>query len=260
MIEHAVLQNSPAWQMLRAGRPTASCFHKILTKKELKLSEQRFDYMNLLLAEYVLGCPIEGPQTKFMQEGHDREDQTVAMYELYTGNEAQPCGFYTTDDGRVGASPDRRLVGINRGLEVKSPQLPGHIGYMRGAGIDDEYRLQLYGQIWVCEFEGVDITSWNEYVPASAVVIIKVNREDKVTIKGNKEIVIVDAIGEALDQFCDELDEAKVQLTHRYGIKPKTFDRPVTTLDYDPMEIGDLEDEVRFIINNIGELNASAKI
>lgn len=246
MIEHAVIQNTPEWQMLRAGIPTASAFDNIITPKGLKPSAGRVKYMNRLLAEWITGCPLENPQTAFMQEGHSREDQTAAAYELATGYELRPCGFFTTNDGRAGASPDRCVVGINRGAEVKSPQLPQHVAYMRDLPIDEEYAIQLYGQIWVCEFDGVDIVSWCDLVPASAVVIKQVHRDDK----NEKEIVYVEAIEAAVNQFCEELAEAKIQIVQKYG--DIEYKRPMRTVDAFNDSLGITDADVEAILANAG--------
>ena len=238
MIEHRVVQNTPEWMRLRAGIPTASAFDRIITPKGLKLSAARENYLDELLAEWIQGCPSDNPQTPHMRDGHDREEQTAAAYELRTGLELEPCGFYTTDDGRAGASPDRRVVGVNRGVEVKSPQLKHHVAYMRGAGLYDEHRIQIYGQIWVCKFEGVDITSWNELVPASAVVIVQAHRDDTITEpKTNKEIGIVETIAAAVNQFCNEIAEAKIQIEQKYGKIAKPMQVALSQSEPDPFGI-----------------------
>lgn len=228
--------------MMRAGKPTSSAFDNIITPAKLELSKSRFKYMNALLAEWIQGCPIETPATAFMKDGTDREDQTVAAYEMVQDCEVEPCGFFTTDDGMIGASPDRIVRSKNRGIEAKSPQLPAHVGYMMGLGVDAEYRVQLLGQLWVCEFEQVDIVSWNPLVPASALVVVPIQRREE----------DIDKVAKAVTDFRDELMEAQTLITQRYGIIPKPIG--ATTLDEED-GLGVTDEDVEAILEHARSIN-----
>ena len=237
MIEHAVIQNTPEWETLRAGIPTASCFSEIITPAKLELSKSRYPYLNKLLAEWIQGCPMDEATTKYMADGHDREDQTVAAYELALDCEVEPCGFFTTDDGTIGASPDRIRRAIRKGIEAKSPQLPQMVGYLLGQPLDDKYRIQLYGQTWVCNFEGVDVVAWNPLVPARALVVVETHADDK----NEAGKVYVDAIAKAVTDFRDELMEARILIEQRYGKIAREVKPKATTVEEDPFGITDAD-------------------
>ncbi len=64
-----------------------------------------------------------------MAEGKAREAEAVLYYELVTGIDTEIVGFLTTDDLRVGSSPDR-LVSDKGILEVKSPMQTTHSVYL----------------------------------------------------------------------------------------------------------------------------------
>src|SRR6476659_7528724 len=157
---HDVAQRSPEWHALRLGKPTASEFHKIITPKTGKLSAQARKFACRLIAERLLNEPLDllgGIEA--IERGKAMEPDAVAQYEFAEEVETQPVGFVTTDDGLVGASPDRLIVGASAGLEIKCPLLPTHIGYwLDGPG--DGYRPQVQGQLWVAEFEWLDFYSY----------------------------------------------------------------------------------------------------
>lgn len=69
MIIHDVRQGSVEWDRLRAGIPTSSNFHRIMTPKAMKLSSQAPGLMHWLLAEWLIGEPLESPETQWMQRG-----------------------------------------------------------------------------------------------------------------------------------------------------------------------------------------------
>lgn len=208
MIVHNCAQGSEGWHRLRLGIPTASEFHRIITPTG-KLSTQAGDYMNRLLAEWALGRPCESVETHWMEHGSDLEPMAAASFEFETGLETEEVGFITTDDGLIGASPDRLIRGHKRGLELKCPSPQVHIGYMLSRGVDERYKPQVQGQMYVCEFELVYIQS---YCPPLRTVIVEVPRDEEYITK----------MRTALDEFTTRMLEARADLERRFG----PFERP----------------------------------
>ena len=206
---HDVKQNSDAWLDLRLGIPTASEFDRIVTPGgKLSKSETANRYMCVKLAEWALGAPLPSKETDFMRLGTEREPMARGAYSFETGNEVEEVGFVTTDDGMIGASPDGLLVTANRGLEIKCPAIQTHIRYMlAGSTIEDEYKVQVQGQIWVCEFEGVDSIS---YCPPLPNVISQIAPDAK----------FIGLLSTAVREFVDRLLEARQVLQTRYGVQP----------------------------------------
>jgi hypothetical protein len=174
MIHHDVAQNSEEWHRLRLGIPTASEFKRIVTPKG-KLSAQSDGYMHRLLAEWAMGAPLIEEETQWMTRGTMMEPQAVAAYEFDTGRNAELAGFFTTDDGLVGCSPDR-LIGDDGLLEIKCPSPQVHIGYMLQSDLKDEYWPQVQGQLWVTGRAWLDIQS---YCPGLPNFITRVERDEK---------------------------------------------------------------------------------
>ena len=73
MILVPVEQSTPEWLAVRAGIPTASCFDKIISPKTLRLSASAEKYLDRLLAERLLGMPLESASSDFMSRGHALE-------------------------------------------------------------------------------------------------------------------------------------------------------------------------------------------
>lgn len=175
MIVHQCQQGSREWLALRAGIPTASQFHRVITPKRGDRSGQFDDYVNDMVAERFMGRPLATADMPWMKEGSAREPESAAYYEFTRDVTLETVGFITTDDGKIGCSPDR-LIGSDGMLELKNPKAHTHVGYLLGAGPDESYRVQLQGQLFVCEREWVDIMS---YYPGMPEAVVRVGRDEK---------------------------------------------------------------------------------
>lgn len=203
-IIHKCEPRSREWFSLRAGIPCSSEFHKILTPKTLKVSDQATGYLHRLLAEWVIGQPIEDVpfQSQYMTRGQDLEDEAVAAYELLTGCETSPGNFITTDNGTLGCSPDR-LIGDVADLELKCLSLPKQIGYAIN-GIDAAYKCQVQGRLLIHEREYVDLFC---YHPRFSIPPLR-NYRDEEFIKVLKAV---------LDTFVEQMLKAREELEKRFG-------------------------------------------
>lgn len=158
-------QGTPEWFRARMGIPTASNFHLICTPAKGDYSKSARGYQFRLLAERLLKAPtgsVEGQQ--WMERGKELEPMAAAKYEFVYETETVPVGFITTDDGLIGASPDRLIKGQAAGLEIKCPAPPTHLEYLfDGPGAD--YLPQVQGQLLVAEFERVEFFSYHDRMP-----------------------------------------------------------------------------------------------
>lgn len=162
-------QNTPEWFLARRGIPTASCFDKIVTPAKGQLSKSSVTYAYKLLVERLLNAPAEERVgSEWMERGHDLEASAATQYGFVNDVDLEPVGFITTDDGLIGASPDRLIKGKSAGLEIKVPAPWTHLGYLLD-GPAEAYRPQVQGQLYVCEFEFVDFFSYSERMPACTI-------------------------------------------------------------------------------------------
>lgn len=211
MIRHDVAQGSAEWRRIRMGVPTASAFHKIITPKKGKPSEQAEGYRYELLAELMLGRPLDSPSYPWMQRGSNLEADAIRWYRFQNDVETETVGFCTTDDGLVGASPDQ-LVGDDGLLETKAPKPETHVRYLLfpDHGVDDAYRTQIMGQLLVTDRQWCDVVSYHPDLPR---VIVHVERDE----------AYITLMRDALAEFCAKLAEGKAELERRglLSIQPR---------------------------------------
>lgn len=196
-----VAQGTQDWLRVRMGIPTASQFDRILTAKTRKPSASAGKYMCELLAERVLGQPVDMATTEFMLRGGFLEADAVRSYDFERDVECATVGFVTDDSGRWGCSPDR-LVGEDGMLEVKCLAAANHIGALLGL-MDEEYVSQCQGQLWVCGRAWVDNLFYNPGMPSH---IVRIHRDEQ----------HIDALSEAVRGFSDRLDEAHRRLVREH--------------------------------------------
>ena len=203
-IVHMMPQGSMEWEQARLGIPTASEFSEIITPAKLELSKSGKKYLYRKLAEWMYGAPLEAFVSPWMERGKALEAQAVRYYEMERDVETSAVGLVTTDDGMIGASPDR-LVGDDGLLEQKCQALETHVGYMLNPqSLVDEYRLQVQGQLWVCERAWCDLQS---YYPGFPSVIVRAEVETKVSL----------ALAMHISAFVETMLKCRVLLQQTYG-------------------------------------------
>ena len=173
MIIHDVEQNSEEWHALRAGKPTASAFAKIVTSKG-EPSKSQEGYVMQLAADKIAGFavdPWEGNQ--WTERGHEMEDRARAWYELeFPNRSVQKVGFITDDAERIGASPDSIVVDGNQqgSLEIKclkgSSHVETHMYFQKHGRMPPKYVQQTQGQMQVGELAFNDLLFWHPELPA----------------------------------------------------------------------------------------------
>lgn len=159
-------QGTDAWLTARLGIPTSSQFHRIITAAKGDLSKQARKYAHELVAETLLGRPLEAPplSTFAMARGKLLEPMAVQQYEFSNDIETQAVGFVTNDAGTLGCSPDRLIIGARGGLEIKCQLDGNHVGTMID-GPGEDYRQQVQGTLAICETEWWDLYAWHPELP-----------------------------------------------------------------------------------------------
>lgn len=212
MITHHVDQGSLEWLMLRAGIPTASEMDALVTPKfALRKGEGVLSYVDKKVAERWQGGPLPTYQGFDMDQGKILEQEAIPWYELKYDAEVKRVGFITTDDGRVGCSPDG-LLG-EEGIEIKCPAAHTHTGYLRKGELPDEYAIQVHASMFVTGLPRWKFLSYRRQFPP---LVLTIERDEK----------IQEVIAEAIANFHQLFDEGMALMTERNGGPP----RPLTPL------------------------------
>ena len=201
MITLNMKQGTDEWKRARLGIPTASQFHRIITAKTLKPSASAQGYLHQLLAEWMLGEPLdEGAETPWMVRGTALEDEAVRWYELQRDATTTEVGLCLLDDRSAGCSPDR-LVGADGGLEIKCPSAAVHVGYLLGDPSKDHY-AQVQGALWITGRQWWDVLSYNPSMPQA---LIRVERDEE----------FIAALAEGVAALTERMSQAKQILIRR---------------------------------------------
>lgn len=211
MIVHDVEQGSEEWLRLRSGIPTASEFSSLVTPKWKVKSGKAVDtYLCKKLAEKWRGSPLPGWGGGMMEQGSIREEEAIPYFEIHSSRKVRRVGFLTTDDGRIGCSPDG-LLDDGTGLEVKCPMPHTHVGYLLDGVIPDDYLPQVQGGLFV---SGASEWAFMSYCAEFPPLITTARPIPAAQ----------DALAEALEAFCDRLADGFEWLRNRYGDVPPCED------------------------------------
>lgn len=173
MIRVDVEQRTEAWLQARIGVVTASNCDRIMTPKTMKPSASATKYAYEILAEEILGQPLDGASSGFMERGAEMEAEARAWYEFTYDVDLEGVGFCLRDDRRVGCSPDS-LVGEAGMIEIKCPSAAVHLGYLLGdAGA--EYMCQMMCSLLVTGRQWIDFVS---YCPGLPPVCVRFTRDE----------------------------------------------------------------------------------
>jgi hypothetical protein len=206
-------QYSPEWWERRRGKPSASQFGRIITPATGKLSTQHEAYLCELICERLMGHVFVGtgglgvPRAVSPPMMHGRlvEDEAIARFIATTKKGGSKVGLVTTDDGKLVSSPDFVMLDHHAALEVKCPMPPTMAEYIL-FGHGKEYRPQVQGHLLVGEmrFAEIHFYAYHPGTPAYHTVT-------------TPDGVYMEAMYEALDLFCDTLDE-KTEVARGKGV------------------------------------------
>lgn len=188
MIEHKCEQGTAEWRAVRSGIFTASSAEVALPlpgalkRGEVKYSTKRADYMYKLATETILGQPVDeiDPQPQSVSSlfwparGLQMEPEAVEALERYTRDrqiklgKIRKVGFITTDDRRIGCSPDRMIEKSKTSAEIKCPASWTQAEYLDAS--EDYWRTEYYAQVQcqmlVTGYQQVILFSYHPRMPA----------------------------------------------------------------------------------------------
>ena len=226
-------QRTPEWHALHLGRPTASQFHRIVTKKGNLAPATAQTYKWQLLAERIFGVSFAPKinNVPAVRHGVAYEEPARMDLEARMASPIRRGGVVLSADKRLLASPDGWFMDMP--VEIKCPLPPGQLKNL----IEDprDYWPQIQGQIMLSQSDWLLFFSWHPCAPPR---LLQIERDQTFCNQLNYE----------LRQFCDDLErtedelrqlgEFNIELYHA-RIKPKEAadevegtDQPGTSGDY----------------------------
>lgn len=211
-------QNSLQWLQARCGIPTASEFDCLVTPEfKVRTGDMPKSFLARKIAESWQGYPLPGFQVLDMELGKVLEDEAIPFYELEFSEKVDRVGFVTTDDGKVGCSPDGLIA--EGGIEIKCPRADTHVGYLLKSELPKDYAAQVHGSMYVTGAPWWKFMSYRRGFPP---LVLTVFRDEK----------IQEQLRIALSLFLTDFDAAIKRLEEMNGgpaIKPKTILGPPTS-------------------------------
>jgi hypothetical protein len=197
---HNCEQGSAEWHALRCGIPTASEFGKLITPLgKPRKGEGRESYILEKLADKLMGYSKDSLNAFAVDQGQIVEKIARPWYECLYDVKVQQVGFCTTNDSRIGCSPDG-LIGEDGGIEIKSPQPPAHLEYLLAGVVPPDYVAQVQGSLFVTGRKWWKFVSFSRHFPALVLHVEPIP-------------AFQDALREALAQFTADFDDklARIQ-------------------------------------------------
>jgi exodeoxyribonuclease (lambda-induced) len=153
-------QGSLDWLTARRAHITGSNFRTAREKlRDGRPSKAALDYARDVARERVGGNAPSKFQNAAMRVGNEQEPVARAMYEGRTGHLVDEVGFYETEDGLFGLSPDG-LIDEDGVLEIKTMVSSDTLFTAMADGDLSEYMDQCLGYLWLLGRQWVDLVLW----------------------------------------------------------------------------------------------------
>jgi hypothetical protein len=185
---------------VRAGVVTASEFHNLITPTgKIRTGETLESYFSRKLAEMWFGGPLPSNYSGgALEQGTLRQNEAVGYYATVYNKTVKAVGFITTDDGRIGCSPDG-MFGDGTGIEGKCPDLHTQVKYLLKGELPPEYVAQVQGCMFVTGAPRWVFVSRSPILP---MLVLTIERDE----------AFIEALHRALEVFLIRLDEGYKRL------------------------------------------------
>ena len=198
----AAPQKSPEWIAIRAPRIGASEIGAYMAKgvKGQYLAGRKEVEKKIAYAK-AFGVPFEGYVNGAMQAGIDNEEFIANQYAMQQGVELEKIGCAYND--WFVASPDRKIVGQNGGVEVKWLYDKEFAELLLTGFPKNEHYSQMQGQMWAFDWEFVDYVAGNGNTNSFYVVRVKRNDAhiEEIKAEGDSVLAIEPMVVEGVYKF-----------------------------------------------------------
>lgn len=196
-----VEQGTPEWFALRVGKATASCFADVMAKGQGKM---RANYLRRVVAEILTGKTVETFRNRDTDRGQEHEPLACWSYEITTGCSLERVAFINHDTLRAGCSPDRLVVGMERGAEIKCVLPHVQVETLLSGGYPSEHKAQIQGSMW--------ITGWDDWDFCSYCPDMRDDRHRLYIYTVKRDDAYIKTLEAEVRLFLADVDRALVQL------------------------------------------------
>lgn len=183
---HDIIQGTPEWNAIRAGKWTASAAARImgsLTTQGLK------DLIKDVAWGRVFGETDAGYTSAAMQRGHEVEPEARDWYAFEHDAVVEEMGFVEhATIPYVGWSPDGLHADRRRGVEIKSLLHKAWIDVFDTREVPSEYRWQAKFACFVGELDGLDFVVYHPRA-GGIVIPVEITGDEKDQIAGRLSIL-----------------------------------------------------------------------
>lgn len=174
---HDVEQNSPEWEELKLGKPSASGYSKFMAHLGKPFGEPAHRYALQLALEQITGRKAEHSfKNDDMERGHEQEPIAKMLFEEQFFVDVTNGGFF--DWGTHGDSPDG-LVNGSGVVEIKSVIASTHEATIKRGKADPAYKWQLVGHLDGTGRDYVDFVSFcSDYPEWKQLVVYRTYRNE----------------------------------------------------------------------------------
>lgn len=174
MIFHDVSQGSEEWRKLRIGKVTASNYSIIMEELKTKpgeFTDKAKKYAINVALERLTGNKCDDVfVTHHMRRGVELEPVAKELYEEREFIDVSNGGFFESECGRYGDSPDG-LIGKNT-IEIKCPTPGIHYDNLLRGKHSPDYHWQILSHIEASGGEWCDFISYCKDFPEEAQLVV----------------------------------------------------------------------------------------
>jgi putative phage-type endonuclease len=204
-----IIQGSPEWFAIRAGKVTASRVADVIAKTKTGWGASRANYAAELIAERLTGESAERFSNAAMQWGTDKEPEARIAYEFETNREVAQVGFVAHPSiDMSGASPDG-LVAADGLVEIKCPNTATHLETLLSRSVPSKYVTQMQWQMACTGRAWCDFVSFDPRMPENMRLFIsRVPRDTPAILSLEHDVTA----------FLADIDGKVAALVAQYGL------------------------------------------
>ena len=206
-----IVQGTPEWFAIRAGKVTASRVADVIAKTKSGPSASRANYAAQLVAERLTGTVEAGFTNAAMQWGTEQEPFARATYEIRYDAEGEEVGFVDHFSiPMAGASPDG-LIGDIGLVEIKCPNTATHISTLLDGIVPSKYYTQIQWQLDCCDRAWCDFVSFDPRLPDEMQLFVK---------RVHSDADYISRLRAEVEEFLAEVASTVDRLQNAYGFRP----------------------------------------